>query len=98
MNPLRRLLALFALTTLSAVAANNDTRVFEMRTYYANPGKLDALNARFRDHTVKLFEKHGITNIGYWVPVENTENKLIYVLAYPSREAREASWKDFNND
>jgi hypothetical protein len=49
--------------------APRDTRAYEMRTYYAEPGKLEALNARFRDHTCKLFEKHGITNVGYWSPV-----------------------------
>jgi hypothetical protein len=69
-----------------------------MRTYYAAPGKLDALNARFRDHTCKLFEKHGMTEIGYWMPIENPDNKLIYILAYPSREAREKSWKAFLAD
>ncbi|MEW6306328.1 MAG: NIPSNAP family protein [Verrucomicrobiota bacterium] len=78
--------------------AAQDTRCFEMRTYYAAPGKLDALHARFRDHTCRLFEKHGMTNIGYWVPMENPENKLIYILAYPSRDAREKSWKAFVND
>ncbi len=94
-----RLLALFMSTvTLTAFAAENDMRVFEMRTYFPPPGKLDELHARFRDHTTKLFEKHGIVNIGYWVPIENTDNKLIYVLAYPSREAREKSWKDFMAD
>jgi hypothetical protein len=82
----------------TALAAEKDTRVFEMRTYHAAEGKLDALNARFRDHTVKLFEKHGITNIGYWVPIENTDNILVYVLAYPNREARETSWKEFQAD
>jgi hypothetical protein len=85
-------------TTFTALAAEKDTRVFEMRTYHAAPEKLDALNARFRDHTVKLFEKHGMTNIGYWVPIENPDNLLIYVLAYPSREARDASWKEFQAD
>jgi hypothetical protein len=85
-------------TTLLASAADPDTRVFEMRTYHAAPGKLDALHARFRDHTTKLFEKHAMTNIGYWVPIDNTDNILIYVLAYPSREARDASWKDFQAD
>lgn len=91
-------------TMIAAVAASlpvqaaEDTRCFEMRVYYAAEGKLDALNARFRDHTCKLFEKHGITNIGYWVPIENPENKLVYVLAYPSREARETSWKAFMAD
>src|SRR5271167_4656742 len=85
-------------TSLTALAADADTRVFEMRTYHAAPGKLDDLNTRFRDHTVKLFEKHGITNIGYWTPIENTDNLLIYVLAYPSREARDTSWKEFQAD
>lgn len=85
-------------TTVTALSAEPDTRVFEMRTYYASAGKLDELHARFRDHTMALFEKHGITNIGYWVPIENTDNKLIYVLAYPSRAARDTSWKEFNAD
>ncbi|MBV8879842.1 MAG: NIPSNAP family protein [Planctomycetaceae bacterium] len=77
-----------------------EERFFEMRTYTTNPGKMTALHARFRDHTAKLFEKHGMTNIGYWSPVtgDNAENTLIYVLAYPSKEAREASWKAFVSD
>src|SRR5271167_1566683 len=73
-------------------------RVFELRTYTAAPGKMEALNARFRDHTCKLFEKHGMTNIGYWTPVENPERKLYYILAYPDRAAREESWKEFMAD
>ncbi|HET6883994.1 MAG TPA: NIPSNAP family protein [Pirellulales bacterium] len=79
-------------------AAAKDTRVFEMRTYWAPQGKLDALHARFREHTTKLFAKHGMTNVGYWTPLENDENKLIYVLAYPSREARDKSWTAFFAD
>jgi len=81
-----------------AASAETDTRLFEMRTYHAAPGKLDALNARFRNHTMQLFEKHGITNIGYWMPVENADQVLIYVLAYPNRPARDASWKAFGSD
>lgn len=92
-------LALSALcVSLNTTQAAEDTRVFEMRTYHAAEGKLDALNARFRDHTVKLFEKYGMENIGYWVPTKAGENKLIYVLAYPSREARQTSWKGFMTD
>ena len=83
---------------LDFVRADEKNRVFEIRTYYANEGKLDALLARFRDHTVALFKKHGITNIGYWVPTDNKENKLIYILAYPSREARGKAWKAFIAD
>lgn len=75
-----------------------DPRTFEFRVYYASTGKLDDLNARFREHTLKLFEKHGITSLGYWMPLENPEGKLLHVLAYPSREAREKSWKAFQAD
>ena len=78
--------------------AEEKNRVFEIRTYYANEGKLDALLARFRDHTVALFKKHGMTNIAYWVPTDNKENKLVYMLAYPSREARGKAWKSFLAD
>ncbi len=79
-------------------AADPDTRLFEMRTYYAAPGKMDELHARFRDHTVALFEKHGITNIGYWVPIENPDNKLVYVLAYPDHVQRDLRFKSFTSD
>jgi hypothetical protein len=92
------LLTTMLATSLPAFAAEPDTRCFEMRTYYAAPGKLDDLLARFRDHTVKLFEKHGITNVGYWVPIENKDNKLVYVIAFPSREEREKRWKEFGAD
>lgn len=92
------ILSLLAATMLTAFAAEKDTRCFEMRTYYAAEGKLDEMNARFRDHTCKLFEKHGMENLGYWMPAENPDRKLIYILGYPSREAREKSWKGFMAD
>lgn len=69
-----------------------------MRTYYAAPGKLADLNARFRNNTMRIFAKHGMVNLGYWIPVDNPDNKLVYILAYPSREARELSWKAFGAD
>ncbi len=84
--------------SLRAADAPKDTRSFELRIYTAADGKLDDLHKRFREHTCKLFEKHGMTNVGYWVPLENTENKLYYILAYPSREAHDKSWKDFMAD
>jgi hypothetical protein len=90
--------AISVLAAPKARAAEKDTRLFEMRIYYAAPGKLDALHARFRDHTLKLFEKHGMTNIGYWVPVDNPDNKLIYVLAFPDRDARDKAFKSFGAD
>jgi hypothetical protein len=78
-----------------------DIRSFELRTYVAAPGKLDALLARFRDHTTTLFEKHGITNVGYWVATD-AEGKptetLVYLLAHASREAAEESWTAFRAD
>jgi hypothetical protein len=83
---------------MRSCAESRDERAFELRTYYATPGKLEALHARFRDHTAKLFAKHGMTNIGYWVPVDNPENKLIYVLAFPDRQARERAWQAFSAD
>jgi hypothetical protein len=87
------------LAATAAPASAADTRLFEMRVYYAAEGKLDALHARFRDHTRKLFEKHGMTNLGYFVPTgENPERKLVYFLAYPDKAARDASWKGFMND
>jgi hypothetical protein len=96
------LLVLAALACLAApavlAAAEKDTRVYELRVYYAAPHKLDALHARFRDHTCKLFTKHGITNVGYWVPLDNPERKLIYLVAFPSAAAREKSWKAFGAD
>ena len=77
-----------------------DTRVFELRTYYAEPGKMTALHARFRDHTNTLFKKHGMDIIGFWVPIDpkEAEQKLVYILAYPSKEAAEKSWKAFRDD
>lgn len=76
------------------------TKVYEMRTYTAAEGKFDALNARFRDHTVKLFEKHGMKNIGYWTPVEGPTagNTLVYILEHKSRDAAKASWAAFGAD
>lgn len=83
---------------LSLAASAQDTRLYELRTYHAEPGKLDALLTRFRDHTCKLFEKHGMTNVGYWVPVENKDNLLIYLLSYPDKAARDTAWKGFLGD
>jgi hypothetical protein len=78
-----------------------DSRVFELRTYYTHPGKLEVLHKRFREHTIRLFKKHGMTIVGFWTPTSPPEaaaNTLVYVLAYPSAEAREASWKAFLGD
>jgi hypothetical protein len=82
------------------VAHAQADRVFELRTYTTPPGKLDALNKRFRDHTVRLFTKHGMTHIGYWTPADEPlkSNTLIYVIAHQSREAAKKSWDAFRSD
>ena len=103
---------IFAVTTVASFAAEantvgaspsiaKDSRAFEMRTYYAAPGKLEALNARFRDHTCALFKKHGMEIVGFWIPTDKeqgAENKLVYILAHKSREAAKKSFADFGKD
>lgn len=82
---------------LHAAAAD---RVFEMRTYTASGGKFDALKARFKDNTIRFFNKHNMTSIGYWTPMDGTglNTTIVYLLAFPSREAADASWAAFNAD
>ena len=101
-------LAIFALGVISGnfiqfngvAGAQSSDRVFELRTYTTHLGRLDALHARFADHTIRLFERHGMTNIGYFVPQDAplAENTLIYVLEHDSREAAKASWAAFVAD
>ncbi len=96
-----RYLAAFAcalVLTLTTAAGADSLQCFELRTYKASDGKLEALQSRFRDHTLGLFERHGMTNVGYWVPQDNKNNELIYLLAYPNRAARDQAWKGFLND
>ena len=87
-------------TPSEAATAAAKNRVYELRTYYTNEGKLPDLQTRFRDHTTKLFKKHGMTNVGYWVPQDDPkkQNTLIYILAYDSRDAAKKSWADFGAD
>src|SRR5262245_37847138 len=82
------------------VEAAQAKRVFELRTYTTNEGKLPALQARFRDHTIKFFDKYDMTSIGYWTPQDGplSQNTLIYIIAHPSREAAKASWAAFQAD
>ena len=76
------------------------TGVYELRVYHAAPGKLGNLLTRFREHTVKLFDRHGIKSVAYWTPLDEPEksNTLIYILLHPSREAAAANWKSFQDD
>ena len=75
-------------------------RVFELRTYTTPPGKLPLLHRRFREHTMELFARHGMTNVAYWTPEDSTlrDNTLVYLLAYPNRQAARDSWAAFSAD
>ena len=89
------------LTGTGTVAhAQTGNRVFELRTYTTNEGKLPALQTRFRDHTTRLFTQHGMTNIGYWTPQDPklSQNTLIYIIAHQSREAAKKNWAEFQAD
>lgn len=93
--------AAWALYAAAAEKGDNkvDTRVFELRTYHVVPGRMKAMNARFRDHTNKLLEKHGMTLVGFWQPEgKDAETTLIYLVAHKSREAADKSWKTFRDD
>ena len=88
-------------STLSRPAfAQSPARVFELRTYTAPEGKLGALQARFRDHTMRLFQKHGMTSIGYWTPQDapQSENTLVYIISHASRDAAKQNWAAFVAD
>lgn len=80
-----------------ASPAGSSHTLYELRTYTTNAGKLDALHARFRDHTQRLFEKHGMVNVAYWTPVD-TPNTLVYIVAHKSRDAAKAAWAAFVAD
>ena len=71
--------------------------VYELRTYTTHEGRLEALHKRFRDHTMKIFEKHGMKNIAYWVPTDKKDT-LVYIITHKSLKAADASWNDFRND
>ena len=94
---IQKVLLLLPLLAGFAVAQN---RVYELRTYTCNEGKLEALKTRFRDHTIEIFNRHHMESIGYWVPAdgERSKNTLIYILAHPSREAAKKNWDEFRND
>lgn len=89
--------ALLAAPVNQVSAEDTDETVYELRTYTTAEGKLPALHARFRDHTMKLFEKHGMKNVIYFTPVDKP-NTLVYLLQHKSRDAAKASWDGFRND
>jgi len=91
---------LLFLALLAAGFAFGQNRVFELRTYTANPGKMEALQTRFRQHAIAILKRHGIEAIGYWVPQDPEKSKttLIWLVAHRSREAAEKNWAAFQAD
>jgi len=88
---------------LWATSAHDDapsTSVYELRVYHAASGKLADLEARFGEHTIKIFDRHGMKSVAYWTPLDEPDksNTLIYILQHPSREAATANWKSFQDD
>ncbi len=83
-----------------AVSSAQSGKLYELRIYKSTEGNLDNLNARFRDHTMRIFEKHGMENIGYWTPTseEERDDTLVYIIAHDSEEAAAASWGAFIQD
>ena len=91
---------LVLLSLLMAGFAFAQSRVFELRTYTCNEGKLEALKARFRDHTIEIFKRHGMESIGYWIPQDGERSKttLIYIIVHASREQAAKNWREFAAD
>jgi hypothetical protein len=92
--------SLWAASRQSKANPAQATAVYELRVYHAAPGKLGDLLSRFREHTMQIFDRHGIKNVAYWTPLDEPEksNTLIYILQHPSREAAAANWKSFQDD
>lgn len=92
--------AIIPATLWAAAQTGNSAGVFELRVYHAAAGKLGELEARFRDHTIGIFDRHGIKSVAYWTPLDEPDksNTLIYILQHPSREAAATNWKAFQDD
>jgi hypothetical protein len=93
-------IGLFVSTAALTPVAYAQERVFELRIYTAHPGKFEAMKARFKNHVVSMFEKHGMTVVGFWTAADppKSADTLTYVLAFPSREAAKKSWDAFRSD
>ena len=107
MSRIMCVLGLWVSTAVAALVAASDVsaaepgeqKVYELRTYHVVRGRMPAMLKRFRDHTTKLFEKHGIENVGYWTPEgDDSEITLIYLLAHKNKEAATKSWQGFRDD
>ena len=95
---LRLFVAALLLTLVAGTTTPADEGVYELRIYTCEPGKLDALNSRFENHTMRIFAKHGMKNIAYWTPTTEGDQRLIYIIRHESMDAAKASWQAFIND
>src|ERR1700761_9461068 len=91
-------MVMLGVSMISQTHAQVPNHVFELRKYFAMPGKLDDLKTRFRDHTIEIFDRHHMKSIGYWVPQDNKDNALVYILEHPSKEEALKNWTAFRND
>ena len=91
---------MLGLSTVGGSNAGSSHHVYELRLYHVNEGKMDALRARFRDHTDAIFKRHNMNSIGYWSPEDapSSQNLFIYILEHPSRQEGEKNWADFQAD
>jgi len=94
---MKKILFLVCLCSLAVPTLADIAPLYEMRTYTTNEGKLDNLHSRFSDHTMTIFEKHGMTNIGYWIPTDKP-NTLVYIIAHKDADSAQANWKAFVSD
>ncbi|MCU1327860.1 MAG: hypothetical protein JWN34_3230 [Bryobacterales bacterium] len=90
--------AMLGVTMVTQSQAQKPNHVFEYRKYYAMPGKLEDLKKRFREHTIEIFNRHNMKSVGYWEPIDNKDNALVYILQFDTKEAATKSWADFRND
>ena len=91
-------MVVLGMSMLSQSQAQPPNHVFEYRKYYAMPGKLPDLKARFRNHTIEIFNRHNMKSVGYWVPQDNKDYALIYMLQHPSKEEATKNWAAFHAD
>jgi hypothetical protein len=92
------IMVMLGISMVTQSHAAPSTHVYELRTYHANPGKLPDLETRFRDHTIEIFNRHHMKSVGYWVPQDNKDYVLIYVLEHPSKEEATKNWAAFRED
>jgi hypothetical protein len=91
-------MVMLGMSMLSQSQAQSPDHVYEYRKYFAMPGKLEDLKKRFRDHTIEIFNRHNMKSVGYWIPQDNKDNALVYILQHPSKEEGLKNWVAFRAD